>query len=50
MFPLAHVMDFLTHELASLRCRRFAGALVRTRALQCLFLRHVDPPVTEDAT
>jgi hypothetical protein len=44
VFPFAHVMNFLTHELTSLRCRRFAGALVCTRAIQRFFIRHVDSP------
>src|SRR6185312_14450069 len=44
MLALAHVVDFLTHELASLGAGGFAFALVLLRACNRLLVRHVAPP------
>src|SRR5262245_64626751 len=43
MLSLTDVLDLLTYELARLRRRRLAFALVTSGALQCLSFRHESP-------
>src|SRR6185437_134863 len=44
VLALAHVLDFLAYELASLGAGGFAFALVLLRARNRLLVRHVAPP------
>jgi hypothetical protein len=45
VFALAHVVNFLAHELTGLCRRRLALSLVSTGSLQRLLLRHCTPRV-----